>query len=219
MSGVRLKKEARYLDAIDVADLNSRLASGGDKSGQAEAHNDSVFSSYVNRVFEVVLTRLKQEMITLSKLGIDGFSRVLVTGNVDVLKGHSLSIVIAGRRTNLVPLNVWHLEEVLVVLKDDVRLLGNDRRRLDLADGETAGFLVDSTVRIGLITLVANENHVPDAALPAVLEVVVPCHVLLLRARGGLATDSAIGYVASTCVASLLVRREVLEQVEVALDL
>ena len=157
-------------------------------------------------------------MIALGQLGVDDLGSVSITGHVNLLEGHRLRVVVAGCRAHLVPLDVRHLEEVLVVLEDDVGLLDDDGRGLDLRDRQAA-LLVVSTVRVWLFTRVTKENHVPDAAFPAILEVVVPSDVLLLGARGGLAGNSAIGHVAATCVASLLVRREVLEQVEVTLDL
>ena len=78
----------------------------------------------------------------------------MIACNIDVLETDGLGIVIAVRRSNLVPLNIWHLKEVLLLVKDDVRFLDNDGSGFDF--GDRGRLMVYATVMIRLATCVTD---------------------------------------------------------------
>lgn len=93
---------------------------------------------------KLVVARLKHNMVNLLKLVVDGGSAIMLTGDINSVKGNFILVMTVPVVALLVRLVLRHNKSVLIVRLNNVGFLSDDRCLFDVAMGSSV-----ATVALG----------------------------------------------------------------------
>jgi hypothetical protein len=111
----------------------------------------------------MILSRLKNDMITSLNVLIDSLNGVIFTGDKNLVKGYLISVVIALSGSYFISLNPRNHQRVAGIRLYNVGLLNNNRGLLNCCVRSTSNIAAVGLWRI----LIANKNNVPISGCPA----------------------------------------------------
>jgi len=120
-----------------VTNLNNSIAVSGGKCWHTDTKQDLAVLVDFDWLAKLVVAWLEHNIVNLLELVVDGSSAIMLISNIDLVKRDLSLILTVPAVALLVRLVLRHNKSVLIVRFNDVGLLGNDGRFIDVAVGSS----------------------------------------------------------------------------------
>jgi len=189
-----IEEDTSNSDTINISDFNTWLSCGWYESGNTETEYDLACLSGLNRISQVIVSWLKDNVETLIKLGIDILSRVFFVGDKNFWKINLFRILEVVCGTNLVVLNSWNIQGPPSIVFTDVWLFSNNWwcSYVCVWFASMISTMSCRSVRA------SRKHHVPVSTVPSTAKMGVSSHPLLLTSWINGTSNIHVGHVAPT---------------------